>query len=245
MSKNYLVTSATDGIGRSIVEKILSESRDPDDRVIVNYGHSDEKAAAFLAANQKDENKIILIKADLSSYETMLDFVHEICLKVDHLDYIVCNTGISAYGSFDDYTWEMWNKVLTTNLSIPAFLLKELKYKLAPEGSILVMGSDAGVKTYSSSVVYSVSKAGLIHLAKVLVKEFESCQVRINALAPGFIETAWQSGRTDESRERINKKIALHRFGDPTEIADMAYAVLHNTYLNGSVVQINGGYEYF
>lgn len=245
MSKNYLVTSATDGIGRSIVEKILLESQDPDDKVIVNYGHSDEKAAAFLAANQKDENKIILIKADLSSYEIMLEFVKEIFRKVDHLDYVVCNTGISAYGRFDDYTWEMWNKVLTTNLSIPAFLLKELKPKIAPGGSILMMGSDAGVKTYSSSVVYSVSKAGIIHLAKVLVKEFEGQQVRINALAPGFIETAWQSSRTDESRERINRKIALHRFGEPSEVAAMAYSALHNSYLNGSVIQINGGYEYF
>ena len=245
MGKHYLITSATDGIGRAIAEKILRESMDSTDHIFVNYGHSEEKAAAFLAANKENKDKITLIKADLSSYDSMLIFAKTVLEKAKYLDYVVCNTGISAYGSFDDYTWDMWNHVINTNLSIPAFLLKELKYHINSGGSVLLMGSDAGIKTYSSSVVYSVSKAGLIHLSKVLVKEFEPLGVRINSLAPGFIETAWQSSRSEESYERINRKIAVHRFGEPTEVADMAWALLTNTYMNGNAVQINGGYEYF
>lgn len=245
MTKNYVITSATDGIGRSIVEKILKENADNDVKIIVNYGHSEEKAKAFMDANKEYEEKIILIKADMSDYDSMCEFAAKVCEIFPKIDHVVCNTGISAYGSFDDYTWEMWNKVIQTNLSIPAFLIQKLKYHMNPGGSIVMMGSDAGIRTYSSSVVYSVSKAGIIHLAKVLVKEFESLGVRVNAIAPGFIQTSWQKNRSEESYERINRKIAVHRFGTSEEVADMAYSVLQNTYMNGSVIEIDGGYDYF
>ena len=67
----------------------------------------------------------------------------------------------------------------------------------------------------------------------------------MNAIAPGFIETPWHSARTQESYDRINKKIALHRFGTVEEVADMAFAVLGNGYMNGSVVDIHGCYDFF
>lgn len=78
-----------------------------------------------------------------------------------------------------------------------------------------------------------------------MVKELEPKQIRVNAIAPGFIETSWHKNRTPESYERINRKIALHRFGEISEVADMAYEVLKNGYMNGSVVDIHGGYDYF
>ena len=82
-------------------------------------------------------------------------------------------------------------------------------------------------------------------LTRSLVKEFEPKGITVNAIAPGFIETPWHSARTQESYDRINRKIALHRFGTVEEVADMAYAVLSNGYMNGSVVDIHGGYDYF
>ena len=98
---------------------------------------------------------------------------------------------------------------------------------------------------YSSSLVYGVTKAAIHFLTKSLVKEFEPKGITVNAIAPGFIETPWHSARTQESYDRINRKIALHRFGTVEEVADMAYAVLSNGYMNGSVVDIHGGYDYF
>lgn len=245
MSKNYLITGGTDGIGKCIVYKILQES-DKEDRVIVNYGHSDIKANELIKSlKPEDQKRVELIKADLSVYEEMEKLVNKVFATVDCLDYLICNVGIGEYAKFDDYTLEKWNRVINTNLTIPVFLIKEVKDKMAVNGSILLIGSYAGKKEYSSSVVYSISKAGVLFLTKVLVKELEPLQIRINALAPGFIETSWQDDRSDESRERINKKIALHRFGLPVEVADMAYSVLQNGYMNGAVVDIHGGYEYF
>ena len=98
---------------------------------------------------------------------------------------------------------------------------------------------------YTSSLVYGVTKSAIHFLTKSLVKELEPKQIRVNAIAPGFIETSWHKNRTPESYERINRKIALHRFGEISEVADMAYEVLKNGYMNGSVVDIHGGYDYF
>lgn len=244
MGKTYLITGGTSGIGKSIVNEILKQLSS-EDKVIVNYGHDDKKANLFYdSLNAKYKKQIFLVKSNLSDYIELKKFVKNIEM-FGEIDYLISNIGISEYAKFDDYTIDMWNRVMDTNLTMPVFLVKELKYKIKKGGSILFMGSYAGKQEYSSSVVYSISKAGIIFLAKVLVKEFHERNVRVNALAPGFIETPWQNGRSNASRERINNKIALHRFGKTSEVAEMAVAILHNGYMNGAIVDIHGGYDFF
>ncbi len=243
---NYLITGGTDGIGKAIAMKVLRHSESAEDRIIVNYGHNEEKARIFLATlSEEDRSKVVLVKADMSGEAGLNSFVKAVLDAVPVIDCIVSNIGIGEYAKFDDYTIEMWNRVITTNLTIPTFLIQKLKPHMQNGGSILFVSSYAGLCPYSSSLVYSISKAGVAFLAKALVKEFDSLSVRVNAIAPGFIETAWQNNRSAESYERINKKIALHRFGTPEEVADMAYHVLTNTYMNGTVIEIHGGYNYF
>ena len=135
---------------------------------------------------------------------------------------------------------------MNTNLSVPVFLVKELR-PIMSEGwqHSFLPAPYAGQQAYSSSLVYGVTKSAIHFLTKSLVKELEPKQIRVNAIAPGFIETSWHKNRTPESYERINRKIALHRFGEISEVADMAYEVLKNGYMNGSVVDIHGGYDYF
>ena len=98
---------------------------------------------------------------------------------------------------------------------------------------------------YKRQLVYGVTKAAIHFLTKSLVKEFEPKGISVNAIAPGFIQTPWHENRTPESYERINRKIALHRFGEIKDVADMAYSILTNNYMNGSIVDIHGGYDYF
>lgn len=246
MSEVYVVTGSTSGIGRAIVKRILNTSENVNDRIVVNYGHSEEKANEFIRSlSETDREKIILLKADLSKYDDMIDFADKVSQQCGKVDYLVCNTGIGTYMNFSEYTYDVWNHVMDTNISIPVFMIREFMKLFHCGSSVVLMGSYAGRQPYSSSVVYSVSKAAVVFLARVLVKELEPIGVRINALAPGFIETDWQQGRSDESRERINRKIALHRFGLPEEVADMCYSVMINEYMNGSVIDIHGGYDYF
>lgn len=245
MGKVTVITGGTSGIGRGIAEKILAESA-AEDRVFVTYGHNEDKAQAFLENLPLEKrSQVILMKADMSSYEDMLDFLAELKDQADHIDWLVSNAGVSTYAKYEDYTFEEWTRIVNTNLSVPVFMVKELRPMMSEGGSILFTGSYAGQQAYSSSLVYGVTKAAIHFLAKSLVKEFEPKGITVNAIAPGFIETPWHSARTQESYDRINKKIALHRFGTVEEVADMAFAVLGNGYMNGSVVDIHGGYDFF
>lgn len=245
MGKVTVITGGTSGIGRGIAEKILAESA-AEDRVFVTYGHNEDKAQAFLENLPLEKrSQVILMKADMSSYEDMMDLVAELKDQADHIDWLVSNAGVSTYAKYEDYTFEEWTRIVNTNLSVPVFMVKELRPMMSEGGSILFTGSYAGQQAYSSSLVYGVTKAAIHFLAKSLVKEFEPKGITVNAIAPGFIETPWHSARTQESYDRINKKIALHRFGTVEEVADMAFAVLGNGYMNGSVVDIHGGYDFF
>ena len=245
MSKVTIITGGTSGIGRGIAEKIPANSG-ADDILYVSFGHNQKQAEEFLHAQaEADQNKLRLIPADRSSYDQMMNFVTRIKKETDHVDWLVNNVGISTYAKYEDYTFEEWSKIVNTNLSVPVFLVKELRPIIREGGSILFTGSYAGQQAYSSSLVYGVTKSAIHFLTKSLVKELEPKQIRVNAIAPGFIETSWHKNRTPESYERINRKIALHRFGEISEVADMAYEILKNGYMNGSIVDIHGGYDYF
>ena len=245
MSKVTIITGGTSGIGRGIAEKILANSG-ADDILYVSFGHNQKQAEEFLhAQSEADQKKLRLIQADMSSYDQMMNFVTWIKKETDHVDWLVNNVGISTYAKYEDYTFEEWSKIVNTNLSVPVFLVKELRPIIREGGSILFTGSYAGQQAYSSSLVYGVTKSAIHFLTKSLVKELEPKQIRVNAIAPGFIETSWHKNRTPESYERINRKIALHRFGEISEVADMAYEILKNGYMNGSIVDIHGGYDYY
>lgn len=246
MSRISVITGGTAGIGKAIARKIISESGNSDDLVFVVYGHNDELAAKMKEElPEKDSGRIVLIKADLSDYASPEIIKQKIEKKADHVDWLVLNAGVGTYEPFENYTPELWDSVMRTNVGVPVFIVKELRSMIAEKGSILFMGSHAGQATYSSSLAYSASKAALMFSARSMVKLFDGNSVRVNAVAPGFIETRWQDSRSEESYERINRKIALHRFGTPEEVADLCYHILTNDYLNGSVYDIHGGYDYF
>ena len=227
MSKVTVITGGTSGIGRGIVEKILANSAE-DDLIFATYAHNAYKANEFWdSLKPEDQEKLIILKADMSSYDDMMNFVGEVKEKAGHVDWLISNAGISTYDKFQDYTFEEWNKIVNTNLSVPVFMVKEFMPVMTEGGRVLFMGSYAGQQAYSSSLVYGVTKAAIHFLTKSLVKEFEP------------------KGITPESYERINRKIALHRFGEIKDVADMAYSILTNNYMNGSIVDIHGGYDYF
>ena len=245
MSRVTVITGGTSGIGRGIVEKILANS-EQDDLIFATYAHNAYKANDFWDSLQPEvQEKLIIMKADMSSYDDMMNFVKEVKEKAGHVDWLISNAGISTYDKFQDYTFEEWNNIVNTNLSIPVFMIKEFMPVMTEGGRVLFMGSYAGQQAYSSSLVYGVTKAAIHFLTKSLVKEFEPKGITVNAIAPGFIQTPWHENRTPESYERINRKIALHRFGEIKDVADMAYSILTNNYMNGSIVDIHGGYDYF
>lgn len=192
----------------------------------------------------KRGREITFVKCDLTDINATLKMCKNI-RNTYSIKYLVLNMGIGTYASFEEYDYNLWNKVMNTNLTIPAFMIQSFLDNFADSASILLISSYAGDQPYSSSIVYGVSKAGVSFMARNLVKVLERYNVRINAIEPGFIETNWHKTRTNESREIINRKIAVHRFGYTEEIASIAIAVLENEYMNGSIIPVHGGYDYF
>ncbi len=195
MSKVTIITGGTSGIGRGIAEKILENSAS-DDILYVSYGHNTEQAEEFLhAQTEENQKKIRLLQADMSSYDEMMKFVSRVKEEASHVDWLINNVGISTYAKYEDYTFDEWTKIVNTNLSVPVFLVKELRPIMNEGGSILFTGSYAGQQAYSSSLVYGVTKSAIHFLTKSLVKELEpnrsgSMPLPRDSLKPAGIRTA-------------------------------------------------------
>lgn len=240
--KYALVTGATKGIGRAITEKLFSEGY----FVFLNYAH-DRKSAEDLC-NKLDNtgaSRCQWIHADLSKLES-IDVVEKGIKEITNsLDALIINAACTDYSKYEDITWESWMRVMNTNLNVPFFLIQKLAPIIAMGGTITMIGSVMGQVPHAVSYAYGVSKAGLHFLSRELVKAFADRYVRVNAVCPAFVETIWQENKDLELRTKIEAKIALHRFAEPTEIADMVYAIIQNTYVNGSIINIDGGYSYY
>lgn len=240
--KRALVTGSTKGIGRAIGLELLSRGC----MVAFNYA-SDEKAAQQLKVELDDlgyQGRYQIIRADLSSLEGIDVLTRDMDTQFKTLDYLILNTAITHRAALQELTPEAWERVLRTNLTVPLFLTQACVPRMVEDGCVLFIGAVMGQYPHAMSIPYGTSKAAVHYLAKSLVKEFAPQRIRVNSLCPGFVETPWQTGKPAPIRQSIESKIALHRFAQPKEVAQMATAILENTYMNGALVNIDGGYCY-
>lgn len=245
MSENYaVVTGSTKGIGKEIANTLLRNGYN----VIINYSSDDEAYENFLKENENYKDKINCIKLSLNTYENALEFVEKVKVSITNkISVLILNCGIvdkSEFGHIDKYAWE---NSMNVNLNCPFYIIQGLSdlLKNGKDGRIILLSSVMGKYPHSTSLVYNVSKASVIALSKALVKYFCEDNVTVNCICPGFIETPYHKDRPKESYERINKKIALHRFGTPEEVASVCMEIINNQYINGASIDINGGYDYF
>lgn len=239
--KTAVITGSTKGIGRAIALKLLQEGY----QVVVNYASSDVDAEAFAKDAAQYKGKFIIIKECLSSYEEALSFVAKVKKHFKKLDCLVLNSAITDRTPFSKVTHEGWEKVINTNLNVPFYLVQGFSDIFCNDcGRILLIGSICGQYPHAASVAYAVSKAAIHQMAKELVKVFAERKITVNAIVPSFVETPWQQSKSPEQHQRIVDKLSLGRFAYPEEIADFCYSVIQNPYINGSVLNIDGGYCY-
>lgn len=238
--KTAIVTGSTRGIGRAMGLKLLRQG------CAVAFNYREDSNQAEHLAHELEENgfsgRYQIISADLSSMAGVMSLETNLQERFHKLDYLVLNAGITCRGTLDQLQLEDWERVINTNLTMPLFLTQRCAQWMQPGGCILFLGSLLGQYPHATSLSYGVSKAGIHYLTRALVKEFEQAEVRVNCIAPGFVETDWQRNKPQEIRRSIENKIALHRFAQPEEIAQMAWSVLDNSYMNGAVINIDGGY---
>ncbi len=241
MMKFALVTGGTKGIGKAYVLRLLQENYS----VIVNY-NQDENAAQLLDQELKItyEGRYFLVRHDLSRFEEIDLFCTKVKDFTQVLDLLVLNVGYTDRTSFPGIKPESWQKALDTNLSVPFFIVQNLIDLVPPKGNILFTGSLMGILPHSMSLLYGVTKAAVKALVENLVKFLAEKQIRVNYIAPGFIETEWQKEKPKEIRQNIENKIALKQFGSPEQVADAMMFIVNNEYMNGHSLVIDGGYNY-
>ena len=118
-------------------------------------------------------------------------------------------------------------------------------FPIIPAGSrILFTGSQMGINPHATVLAYGVAKAAVHALCKNLVKEFEGTGTTVNAVVPGFVETPWQKEKPERIKQNIYRKTAIHRFATIDEVVDAFSFCIDNPFVNGSLIEVNGGYSY-
>lgn len=239
--KYALITGGTKGIGKAISKALLDNGY----HVILNYA-SDDRAAdsVFEEFQNLYPGRVYLIKEDLSKINRIDVFCEQVSSLTNKLDVLILNAGKTDRTMFPDVEYEAMLSVFHTNLFVPFFLIQGL-INLMPQGSsIISIGSAMGEHPHSVSVAYGVSKSAAHAMTKNLVKFLSPSGIRINTIAPGFVITDWHHSKSDSLKKNIESKIALHRFCEPEEIADLAMLLISNAYMNGAIIKLDGGYNF-
>ena len=241
--KIAVVTGGARGIGKAIALELAKAGN----LVVINYNGSEEKARETKAEIEAAGGQADILQCNVADFDACEAFFKAVAEKYGRVDILVNNAGVTKDGLLMKMSEEDFSRVVDINLKGTFNCIRHVSRMMLKQrsGRIISLSSVVGLRGNAGQANYAASKAWIIGLTKSAAKELASRGITVNAIAPGFIETPWHSARTQESYDRINRKIALHRFGTVEEVADMAYAVLSNGYMNGSVVDIHGGYDYF
>ena len=232
--KYALVTGGIKGIGLAAAKMLLSEGY----AATVTYSQDEETAQRIRA-----ELPIDVIRASQDNKAQMQALVTLLRSK-GSLDCLVLNAGTTERSGLKGTTDEAWERVMQVNVNSNMSLVRDLYDIIAPNARIVFIASMMGVLPHSVSLAYGVSKAAEIALAKNLVKEFAGTGTTVNVIAPGFVDTDWQKNKPLDIRQNICNKTALGRFAQPEEIAETIRFCVKNAFVNGSVIEIHGGYDY-
>ncbi len=229
--KYAVVTGGTSGIGLGVATMLLSKGY----YVFATYVGPEFK--------EKIEN-FEAIYSDQSSREEVYRFISYVKTKTDHLDCLVCNAGMTIRKSFTETLDSDWDKMMEVAVNSHYIMVREF-FPIIPTGSrILFTGSQMGLSPHATVLAYGVTKAAIHALTKNLVKEFEGTGTTVNAIVPGFVETPWQKEKPEQIKQNIYKKTAIHRFASVDEVVDAYRFCIDNPFVNGSLIEVNGGYSY-
>jgi Dehydrogenases with different specificities (related to short-chain alcohol dehydrogenases) len=237
--KTAIVTASTKGIGLEIAKKLFTN----DYKVYMSY-YQDEKTAENVQKFVIGESNAIISKVNLSDYSKSMKYLEEILEQEKKgIDCIVFNAGGTLKADIGEIQYDEWKRCFDMNLNIPFFMLQRAAKYINREGRIVFMSSVMSIYEHSSSIAYGVSKAAINSLTAYLVKYFCGREITVNAVIVGFTNTSMIK-RTPEHEERIKSKIALGRFAEPEEIAQVVWHIIQDSYINGSLIEVDGGYCY-
>lgn len=240
VNKVVVVTGGSRGIGAQIVKTLANENY----KVVLNYNNSKEQAEKIQQELLEQGKEIEIIKADVSKREETEKLIQFAINKFNKIDVLINNAGISQEGLFTDVTEEEWQKIINTNLNSVFYCNQQaLKYMIPEQqGCIINISSIWGETGASCEVAYSTTKAAINGMTKALAKEVGPSNIRVNAIAPGIIDTDMNRNLTNEELEQIKEQIPLNKIGKALDIAKCVKWLIEDEYTTGQIISINGGW---
>lgn len=239
MNRVILITGASRGIGAATALAFAREK----DTIIINYHTSEKEALELKNKIEEMGTTAMVIQADISKENEIDAMIEKVISVYGRIDVLVNNAGIAIDTLVEDKKVEDFEKTLKINL-IGAFLCSRECSKYMEEGSSIInIASTNGIDTYYPySLDYDASKAGLISLTHNLAVEY-SPKIRVNAIAPGWVNTEMNKELDKEYIEEECEKILVHRFAEPEEIASVAVFLASSEarYINSEIIRVDGG----
>ena len=235
--KVAVVTGGASGIGLATTKKLLSEGAN----VVILDLKMDEEII-----NSLDEN-VLYLKCDVSNEENVKNCIEEIIKKFDHIDYLVANAGIGGSASKPhEVSMDEWNKVISVNQT-GIFLLN--KYVInemlkSGKGAVVNTSSMYGLVGSTTSFAYSASKGAINQMTRSLALTYARDNIRVNAIAPGYVDTPILSMVPDNIKEAMGNELPIGRLGKDTEIANLICYLLSDdaSFITGAIISIDGGF---
>jgi 3-oxoacyl-[acyl-carrier protein] reductase len=239
--KVAIVTGGSRGIGRAISLALAEAGAD----ILLNYSRSDKEADKVKKEIEKFGRKCVTVRANVGNFQQAQGIGKAAMNHFGKVDILVNNAGINRDRTLKRMTFEQWNEVIQTNLS-SVFNCTKAVIDLMSEngGAIVSISSIIGEMGNLGQCNYAATKAGIIGFTKTMAKELAMSNIRVNAVAPGFVETDMLGTVPEDIRNQIKKDIALGRFGTPEEIA-LSVVYLCSpaaSWITGITLRINGGH---
>ncbi|GEK30262.1 3-oxoacyl-[acyl-carrier-protein] reductase FabG [Kurthia zopfii] len=236
-----IVTGASRGIGREIALKLANEGA----KVVVNYSGSKDKAEAVVAEIIANGGEAIVHQANVAVADEVKGLIDATMEAFGSIDILVNNAGITRDNLIMRMKEEDWDSVIDTNLKSVFLCTKAVSRQMMKQrkGSIVNVASIVGVAGNAGQANYVASKAGVIGLTKTTAKEFAPRNIRVNAIAPGFIETEMTDALPEDIKTAMLTQIPLAKLGQAEEVAKVVafLASEEASYMTGQTLHVDGG----